>query len=406
MQFKKLCCLLALALIPTVSFAQDVAGYYIDNNNVRHDVSFGKSDFSDISDVKYHSGNEDYQLLMPESVKEYGIGNDFKVVRSLVTYDENATDVSVSAEPLNKVANLFLNVLVEGDATLYSYNLNGSDIFFYSLKGNQNTINQLTFKRYRTSEVSPVYINNTFRNQIFNDLKCTGMEFKNFRNLKYDKSDLVKVFESYNACTKNPSVSYSNKSGNHSKISLSTIGSLFYTGFNLEHNGKKSDTKYDLSYGVGFEAALLSPSNKSAIFVRVDYQKFNSETILHVNYSSHLFNETVETYTYDSSAFEVFAGYRYIFSNHIYVDGAMGVILPGGEIDLVTNFLNAPSSTPAKTAIPTGGSPFFSFGLGYMVKNKLGIEFRLNTPRRIVEGRYNADGKLFSLGLGVRYVIL
>jgi hypothetical protein len=92
-----------------------------------------------------------------------------------------------------KEEEVFLKVLIEGKATLYSFD----DKYFYSKDGSK--IEQLIFKEY-LNDYSQILKNNRYKQQLWSDLKCSTINMSKVENLEYKKNELISFFIMYNEC--------------------------------------------------------------------------------------------------------------------------------------------------------------------------------------------------------------
>ena len=153
-------------------------GYFIDNDNQKINCLIKNLDWeNNPTKFKYKlSENSELNIKTIKSVKEFGIPNTLKYVRSLVKIDRSSNKIDELDNQRKAVfqkEELFLRVLVEGKSTLYGY-VDGSLIsYFYSI--GKSNIEQLVFKSYTTPE-SKIRTNNRFRNQLWNNLKCADIK--------------------------------------------------------------------------------------------------------------------------------------------------------------------------------------------------------------------------------------
>lgn len=137
------------------------SGYYIDNSNQKIKCLIKNIDWkNNPTQFKYKlTKTSDAKEITIKSVKEFGIDNVSKYIRCSVNIDKSSeylNKLSNDKEPLFNEEELFLKVLIEGEASLYHYSEDGNlKRFFYDT---QNTnIKQLIFKSYKNFENKIAY---------------------------------------------------------------------------------------------------------------------------------------------------------------------------------------------------------------------------------------------------------
>ncbi|MGW9686270.1 hypothetical protein [Flagellimonas sp. 2504JD1-5] len=151
-----------------------------------------------------------------ESIKEFSVPGEFKYSRQKVAIDRSSNSIihlSYDKNPEFVEETLFLEVLVDGRATLFYYHENYFTRFFY--KKGDGVIEQLVYKPYRTSTRitnENKYVrkilknnrglaeNNWFRQQLWNALYCESFTKKRFEKLRYQTKPLVSLFNDFNKC--------------------------------------------------------------------------------------------------------------------------------------------------------------------------------------------------------------
>ena len=164
-------------------------GYYIDNTNQKTNCLIKNVDWkNNPTEFEYKlSENSESKKTTIKSIKEFGIDNITKYIRSTVNIDrssENTNNLSNHKNPIFQREELFLKVLIEGKANLYQYTDSNLKRYFYN-KENSN-IEQLIFKSYKTTE-NNIGKNNRFRQQLWVDLKCPNFKTSKIENVKYKK---------------------------------------------------------------------------------------------------------------------------------------------------------------------------------------------------------------------------
>lgn len=187
-------------------------GYFIDNNDQRTECfirnmhwSFNPYDFQ----YKVTSDDKGALELSIKGVKEFGIYGSSKYVKAQVKLDISSDRLEVSKtsdkrSPEWNEEELFLKVLVEGEATLYSYERRNAKRFFY--KVGDSPISQLVYKKYiAAGGQNPmgkgyIGVNKDFLGQLNADVRCGRGAGSAMTELAYDRRVLTKYFKEFNEC--------------------------------------------------------------------------------------------------------------------------------------------------------------------------------------------------------------
>ena len=257
---------------------------------------------------------------------------------------------------------------------MYSYDDKSLSLtrYFYSIE--KSNIEQLVFKNYITYEFK-IGTNNRFRNQLWNNLKCTNIKKNRVEKLKYRKSDLVNFFVAYNNCNNQEYINFEKKQKKdlfnftiRPRLNISSFESN-YTNTNIK-NGL-------LDFGFGIEAEFIFPFNKNkwAFIIEPTYTSFTVEKSTigslddEINYSTVEFNIGVRHYFFLSDNSKIFINPSLIYDLKI----------------------NEPTNL---TTI------YMAFGLGYKYNDKYSIELRYQAPRQIGVGINDVDAKTLSIIFG------
>ena len=258
-------------------------GYYIDNSNQKINCLINNIDWKNNPiDFEYKlSKSSETKNANIKSIKEFGIYNISKYSRNTVKIDrssENTNKLSIVRDPIFEEEQLFLKVLVEGKANLFLYEEGNIKRYFYN-EENSN-IEQLVFKSYMTSN-NYKGENNQFKQQIWNNLKCSTIEMNKIENLEYKKNSLINIFTEYNSCSNSDFINYDEKQ----KTDLFNLS--FRPRLNnssLSRQRPHSFEGNELGIGFGIEAEFIFPFNKNkwAVLVETTYQSFKSEKTTNV----------------------------------------------------------------------------------------------------------------------------
>lgn len=400
---KKITLLICLTIFTISGYSQDTQnGYYINSSGQKVTGEFMQADFFDTGALKFKASGNSFEKLDTDNIIEYGISDDYKFVKKTVQVDNsnlNINQLSRNREPNFIEETTFLNVIVDGDATLYSHKHMGAQKYFYSVKSKGIKAKQLVYKQYMApvtgqSTSYAIKSNNEFRQQLYVDLRCPEDKvIGDFLGLEYETNDLKKIFTDYNSCVSADYTVYENKSGNKIKINYTVFAGLHSTSFALPLT---NETDSNITYGVGFELGLTLPSQKFGLFLKAEYEKFSAETM---NIREREFGEDIITiYSVESHLLNFTFGPRYFFNiskkSKIYIDAGLQMTFP------VTNdYLTSNGAIIA----PLGNAFSITGGVGYMFNNKFGAELRADSNRDLSGGAIKID--YTRIGLNLRYTI-
>lgn len=378
--------ILSLNCYSQISFEK---GYYIDNTNQKINCLIKNIDWKN-NPIKFEyklSENSESKIATIKTIKEFGIDNISKYIRSTINIDrssENINNLSNDKNPIFKEEELFLKVLVEGKATLYQYIDSNLKRYFYN-KENSN-IEQLIFKRYKTTE-NKIGENNRFKQQLWNDLKCPNFKMSKIENLDYKKSILTNFFVEYNNCNNQEYVNYEEKQ-KRDLFNLTIrprINNSSLTIQNFVSNSRNTDFENKISFGFGVEVEVILPFNKNkwAIAIEPTYQNFKAEKTTNVNnVSGGMLIANV-----DYSSIEVPIGLRHYFflnnNSKIFINASYIFDLSSkSSIEFTRNDGSNLNSLEVETRNN------LAMGIGYKHNDKYSLEVRFQTNREIL-GNYS-----------------
>lgn len=244
--------------------------------------------------------------------------------------------------------------------------------FFFSLN-NEEPI-QLVYKRYKNKQ--KINVNESYKKQIFDALKCSAIDLNKIKKLDYYKNELISIFNSYNICKMDSSHIYETK--NKGKFNL--WARLGYLNSNLDFNyrtgtiisGEATESiGNSTSFYVGLELEYLLPfnNNKWSILLSPSYQSYNQSKSFMRSQSLSTFNEDVD-YTY----LDILFGVRHYFflntKSRIFINGGYVFTLDLNDSMISEREINSTSS--------------ISLGIGYDFNNKFNAEVRYNTGRDLL----------------------
>jgi hypothetical protein len=377
-------------------------GHFIDNNNQKTNCLIKNIDWANNpTEFEYKlSENNEPKKLTIKLVKEFGIDNTSKYIKSIVKLDiskNNINNLSNQKNPIFKEEELFLKVLIEGKSNLYEYVNGNLKRYFYTKE--DSIIEQLIFKRYETNELN-IAKNNRFRQQLWVNLKCPNFKMSEIQNLNYNKNDLVKIFTEYNECHNSNIKNFERKEKrdlfnlsfrprlNKSSLSLNNAGTDF-TISGIENTG----------FGFGIEVEFILPVNKNkwAIAIEPTYQSFKSEKsanannvsggilITEVDYNSIEIPVSLRHYFFLNNNSKIFVNVSFVFD-----------LSSKSSIEIK----RSDNSTFNSLEIKTRNN--LAFGIGYKLNDKYGFEMRYQTGRELLSDYifWNSNYNTLSIILG------
>jgi len=370
--------LLAFTLLSFTCYSQILfeKGYYINNANKKTTCLIKNLEWKDNpTKIEYKlSESSKIKEVSIQSIKEFGIANKLKYVRSKVLIDRSSEDISklsYKKAPTFKEETLFLKLLVEGKANLYKYEDGNLRRFFF--KTEDASIQQLVYKSYNVSNTT-IGKNNTFRNQLWVNLKCSTMSMSLAENLDYKKKDLVNYFIKYNEWSNTEFYNY-NFSEKKDLFNLNLragFNSSALTISNRKLNVKDGEFDSKVSLRIGAEAEFIMPfnQNKWSLFVGPSFQYYKSEAVY-----------ARQKVTIDYKSIELSLGIRhYVFLNEkskLFFNGAF-------LYDISNNLVVAFES---RSDLEIKSLYNFGFGIGYKYGDSYSLELRYETNRDLL-GKY------------------
>ncbi|MDO9257289.1 MAG: hypothetical protein Q7U54_17350, partial [Bacteroidales bacterium] len=175
-------------------------GYIINNENQRIECLIKNMDwkFNPVHLEYKKTANGIAEKGTLSSIKEFGITGFSRYVRADVKIDISPADLinlSHERDPVWSQERMFLKVLVEGKAKLYYYEKEKLIRFFYSVS--DTSINQLIYKQYYVGN-DQIAENFKFREQLWNNVRCSNAGLNSVENLRYTRSELERYVKKYN----------------------------------------------------------------------------------------------------------------------------------------------------------------------------------------------------------------
>ncbi len=364
------------------------SGYFIDND--------GQTIECLIKDVGWKNNpmkfqyklneNSEYQIAEIRNVREFSVSN-IKYKRYITRIDRSSNQTSklgFKKDPEYQREILLLKVLVEGNASLFSYTQGNLIRYFFSI--NDSEVEMLVNKKYLNPN-NDIRTNNSFKQQLWITLNCGTLNRSDAENIGYNDKDLIRYFNKYNTCI-NPNFIVSSEKAHEDRFNLNIRPGLIFSSFSLQSispNSLPADFGSKLNFRIGIEMEFILPFNKNkwAVLVEPTYQSYSANT-----------NAFSITTTIDYKSIEFPIGLRHYFylgdRSKIFVD--------------LSYLLDKPLNSTIEP-IPTldlGFTDNLNMGIGYNYNNKYSIEFKYAFNRDPLNQYFNwtADYKSASLILG------
>lgn len=384
-------------------------GYFVSNDGKKTDCYIRNSDWMNSpTNFKYKLQLNDSEVKTEsiETTQEFSIINECKYKRFKVKIDranDDQKEATGKRNPQWMEETLFLKVLVEGNAILYSYTDTNGTKFFYSTQ--TIPVEELVRVTYLKDGESAGYIR-----QVSNNVKSSNVTDKDVNNLDYKKSDLVKYFTKYNNIQ--PAAGEDEGAKASKKllfikvtpgISLASVSAR-----NSANSSLNVDFDNKMVFKIGAEVEYVFPFNKNkwSILTNPMYQKYESEKNYIYHSTSAMENlETPYNAKINYSSVQLPVGIRhYMFLNQnskIFITALYSFEISSNTKISYTNM--TPGST-AKGDFESSSDTNFAFGLGYNFKNKFSVEARFNTKKELMNyqtysAKYNAVDFIFGYTL-------
>lgn len=394
-------CLLAFKSYSQISFKK---GYLVDDSGEKKEVL--------IRDVGWRNNPTRFDFknseeAVPESigieaVKEFGVPGTFRYLRAKVQIDRSGNDLNrlSTRSSVFSEEEVFLKILFSGEANLYQFTDGSLTRYFFSK--NEAEIKPLIYKQYMIS-TTKVGANNSFRQQLWNHLKCGDLKMEELEKIAYEKEDLLKVFQEYNAC-RNVEIDFQPKE-KKDVFHLNLRPRLNLTSLSLGNTGTSvRDTDFDskLNLGVGLEGEIIFPfyNNKWSFIIEPTFQNYKNTK---VNNNSVVPGGTLISKV-DYTTIEVPVGFRhYFFLN----EDSKFFINAGYVWAYVFDSQNKFSRKDGTSLghLDLSKSINWSFGAGYKYKDRYSVELRYFTNRDLLTTYENYASEFKNVSLIFGYSI-
>lgn len=349
-------------------------GYIIDLNGMQSKVLIQNVDWKANPISINYKRNQDSEVIKAtiNEIKEFEVGN-FHYVAATVNVDQSShitRDLSTNKEPVFKEEIHFLRYLVKGPANLYI--LDGNNIrYFYNIE--EGPIEPLVYKRYNVN--GKILSNNQFRQQLFSNVQCGGMNVGNVQNLDYRKDSLISYFADYNTCKDENYVFESPKRMGEFNLNVKVGVGLANLSVERGLNAKDMEVS-DLEYRASVELEYVFPFNRNkwAAYFEPAYRTFSAEEKLTREFSADL--------TAQYTSLELGLGARhYLFLNEdSKLFFSLGYVY---DIPVESEVLFANTNRnmdPVLSDFNSSSSINLGFGLNFKSKYMIEAKYLMNRP--------------------------
>jgi len=375
-------------------------GYFLTNDNDSTICLIKNKDWQYTpNNFEYKSNLEgDVKSTSLHEIQEFGIFGKSKFIRKTVLIDRSSdllNKISDVKKPLFEEEILFLNVLLEGNASLAIYEDEEITRFFYSV--NDIEMEQLVFKRYM---LLPTIVarNNNFRHQLFMNLKCEGSNIeKKVVNAYYSRNELIDLFTTYNECSGSNQISYGD---NRDKDLFNLSIKPRYRTLSLVISNPNDIAGFvnfgsTAGFSLGLETEFILPfkKNKWAIVAEPNYLEFLSST----NVPANLVGGSIDV-ELDYKSIELPVGLRYYLflgdQSKIFLNALYTV-----DFDFNSKIIFTRVSGENFDTFDIQARPNLCYGIGYKYGKRISAEFRTMTPRTLLGYDKSWDSVLNSMSL-------
>ncbi|WP_298518466.1 hypothetical protein [uncultured Kordia sp.] len=374
-------------------------GYFISEDGQKTDCYIKNGDWlNNPSKFEYKlTLDGDTKTLRISSLKTVVINNAFKFEKHTVPFDNSDRSIAklnYERSPNLKEVDLLLNVLIEGEASLYSF-VDGDKRAFFFKKGD-NAIEPLIYKVYTNKDRDILY-NKRYQQQLLTELPCAGISMKKITRVDYKTDDLKSFFRDYNQCKGKTSVEFNKKkkgvfhlkafAGAYQGSSESNIAiSAFF------NNGIDTGTAWSPTFGVELEYVFPFNKNKWSVFVAPNYSSYEGE-------GGFLDLSVRRRFKLEYSSIQVPIG----FHHYMFLNDSSKLFLSGAVIfDMLLDAKGSGNIVIEKDRFKTAAG--FSVGLGYSY-DKYSVEARYIPNRQILETSPVSSIELQQFSITVGYTI-
>jgi len=381
-------------------------GYFITNAGQKKECLIKNTDsYLTPKEFKYKELNDtEIKTITVNNTREVVFLDGAKYIRETVLIDKSSNNISKlsqTKEPNFEEETLFLESLIEGEASLYVFSESNFYRYFYKLKN--SNLKQLIYKKYKDLSNNSVKTNNRFRQQLWESLKCETITLEEIKKVNYAKQNLIKYFASLNTCKQSAFVNFAtkNKSKNKGTFNLNIRPGILFSSLEIDEQAttspdlptiRENDFGSQTSFRIGVELEYVLPLNRNkwALILEPNYQRNFSATGRLSSVEQIAQFQTTPLFRdvdVELSSLEIPFGVRHYFflndSSKLFINGGLALFFPL-DSEITIGPVNIETSQPPIAAeLATGISVYF--GIGYNFNNKYSIEARFVPERDFID---------------------
>lgn len=382
-------------------------GYIINDSGEKIEGSIKNADWKNTPSQIEFKGDaaSSPKIYSIAHIKEFEIAGKAKYVKAEVDVDMSGDDMgslSDTGSPVFTKKVVFLKTIVEGKHTLYRYNNESVNRFFFMTDGK---IEPLIYKRYLISD-SKIAKNNGYIKQLQDLSDCESITSSQISNVEYHESELKKLFIKLNTCgNENAGYKSFEQKTKREFFHLSVRPGVNFSSLDIKNNA--SNNVFDSDYGskttfrIGVEGEFVLPLNNDrwTIIAEPTYQYFKANT-KEVITTTILGEKVSNTASVKYSSIEIPVGVRYYAllnsSSKLFFNASAIFDVPMGDSKVTYNIHKFVTE---EHKIDSGIN--LGFGIGYKYNNKYSAEFNVRTKRDLLKGgQSDATYQTYSIILG------
>lgn len=380
------------------------SGYFIDNKGIKTTCLIENLDWKNSpKKFTYKLSPTDVELSMSvDAAAEFQIDDYGKFIRAEVDIDRSPENIRYLTEgkaPQWSKETVFLKEIVRGKANLYVFQDGNLPKYFFSVDG--KPISQLVRKQYIVflNGDREIATNNSFRQQLRNEVSCGSQSSNDFEKIDYDFSELQNFFQSYNVCNGDNVVQTNNSKRRNGFFRVRLTPGVNFSSFEMQNPyGQfpliEMDKTIGLRVGVELEYILPFNNNKWGLVFEPSSAAYSSEK-KYVRFN----NEYTATVDYKAIEFPV--GVRY----HMFLNDNLGGFINVLYVPAFTIDLKSVVTIDNETELDVAQNPLFAFGFGVKY-DRFSLEFRYYGKKDLLNDYAFWDSELTNFGLIAGYSIL
>ncbi len=382
---------LFLISIPVLSQIRFEKGYFVKNNNLRVECLIKNIDWKDNPEKIFFkkSDSDKQETIGIKEIKEFGVFEKSKYIRCLVKIDRsprNINELTSNRNPIWSEEELFLQVLVDGNVSLFYHEEGNHKSFFYSIS--DSSVQQLVQKEYIENYI--LKQNNDFRQQLYSYVRCENTKISDVEKLNYTNKDLTRYFENYYNCT-GDSTFQPSRNSRKGVFLIKLASGVDQSALDIKNeltSSRDLSFKNHMSFRFSFQPEFVLPFNnfKWSLFIEPTFLILNKEVSSDdalIDFKTIEFPFGVRHYFYLKNKTKIFLnlsfnpGFSFMFNPQI-------VFSDQSILD-----------------IKTGSGYGFGAGIEY---KRVSIEYRYTTKRDFLQGYvyWYSDYQVSSIILGYR----